>query len=398
MTLKDIIELDKKHYMNTFGDRFPVAFEYGEGSALYDKEGKKYIDFLAGIAVNSLGYNHPALTEAIVNQAKKLLHCSNFFYIEEQGKLAQNLAKLSCFDKVFIANSGAEANEGAIKLARRYFSKSNIDKYEIITTLNSFHGRTLATLAATGQEKYQKPFKPMPEGFVHVPYNDLEAIEKAISDKTCAIMVEVIQGEGGVIEGSFEYIKGLEKLCRDNGILLIIDEVQTGIGRTGTFFGYEHYDIKPDIITLAKALGGGIPIGAVLAREEIANAFEPGNHGSTFGGNPLACAAANAVISTIIDEELLDNCKSAGEFLKQELFKLKDKYQFIMDVRGKGLLLGMELDPSINGKDIVSKALEKGFLINCASHNTLRFVPPLIIKKEEIEQLIATLDEIFSLY
>ncbi|NLO82147.1 MAG: acetylornithine transaminase [Clostridiales bacterium] len=396
MNTQDIIALDKKYYMNTFGDRMQVVFEYGSNSTLYDKEGKAYTDFLGGIAVNVLGYGHPALVEAVSAQLKKLIHCSNLFYIEAQAKLAQLLVQNSFGDRVFFANSGAEANEGAIKLARKYYWNMGMNKYEIITTDNSFHGRTLATLAATGQEKYQKPFQPMPEGFKTVPYNDLEALEKAIDDKTSAVMIELIQGEGGIIEAEYEYVKGLERLCREKGILLIIDEVQTGMGRTGRLFAYQHYGIQPDIITLAKGLGGGIPIGAIIAREPVASAFDPGSHGSTFGGNPLACSAGIAILSTILQEDLIDRCAKLGDYFKGKLNDLKDKYKFIKDVRGKGLMLGMELDPSVSGKDIVNLAFERGFIINCTGYNTLRFVPPLIITEKEINGLVCQLDSIFN--
>lgn len=396
MNTQEIIALDKKYYMNVFGERLPVIFEYGRQSTLYDKEGKAYTDFVAGIAVNVLGYGHPALVEAITSQAQKLLHCSNLFYIEAQAQAAKLLVENSCGDRVFFANSGAEANEGAIKLARKYFYDKGMNKYEIITATNSFHGRTLATLAATGQKKYQKPFIPMPKGFKSVPYNDLEALKKAITPKTCAIMLELIQGEGGVIEATYEYVKGVEQLCNEMGILLILDEVQTGMGRTGKLFAYQHFGIQPDIITLAKGLGGGVPIGAIIAKESVASAFDPGSHGSTFGGNPLACAAAIAVITTLLNEGLIDRCAQLGEHFKQRLMYLKDKYPFIKDVRGKGLMLGMELESSVPGKEIVNAALKQGYIINCAGHNTLRFLPPLVITKAEIDGLIDALDGIFQ--
>jgi acetylornithine aminotransferase/acetylornithine/N-succinyldiaminopimelate aminotransferase len=396
MDTQEIIALDKKYYMNTFGERLPVVFEYGRQSTLYDKEGKAYTDFVAGIAVNVLGYGHPALVGAITSQAQKLIHCSNLFYIEAQAQLAKLLVENSCGDRVFFANSGAEANEGAIKLARKYFRDKGMNKYEIITAINSFHGRTLATLAATGQEKYQKPFVPMPAGFKSVPYNDLEALKNAITDSTCAVMIELIQGEGGVIEATYEYVKGLEQLCRERGILLILDEVQTGMGRTGKLFAYQHFDIQPDIITLAKGLGGGVPIGAIIAKESVASAFEPGSHGSTFGGNPLACSAAIAVLTTLLNDGLIDRCAQLGDYFKQKLSSLKDRYHFIKGVRGKGLMLGMELDPSVPGKEIVNAALNQGYIINCAGHNTLRFVPPLVITRQEIDGLIDTLDKIFK--
>ncbi|NLY61058.1 MAG: acetylornithine transaminase [Clostridiales bacterium] len=396
MDYKEVKELDEKYYFNTFGSRLPVSFEYGEGCTLYDSQGKKYTDFVAGIAVNTLGYNHPALVEAITSQSEKLLHCSNLFYIKAQAQLAKLLVENSCGDKVFLCNSGAEANEGAIKLARKYFYSKNLYKYEIITTLNSFHGRTMATLAATGQEKYQKPFEPLPTGFVHVPFNDIEAVENAISYKTCAVMVEPIQGEGGVIPATAEYMQALRKLCDDRGILLIFDEVQTGIGRTGKLFGYEQYGIEPDIFTLAKGLGGGIPIGAIVAKAFVASAMEPGDHGTTFGGNPLACTAALAVLSTILEEGILETVKDKGEYFTDQLIKLKNKFSFIKEVRGKGLMLGMELDEEVSGKEIVLDMLNRGFIINCAGNNTLRFVPPLIIQKDHIDDLVENLEKSFS--
>ncbi|MFY9426187.1 MAG: acetylornithine transaminase [Caldicoprobacterales bacterium] len=396
MDYKEVKELDEKYYFNTFGSRLPVSFEYGEGCTLYDSQGKKYTDFVAGIAVNTLGYNHPALVEAITSQSEKLLHCSNLFYIKAQAQLAKLLVENSCGDKVFLCNSGAEANEGAIKLARKYFYSKNLYKYEIITTLNSFHGRTMATLAATGQEKYQKPFEPLPTGFVHVPFNDIKAVENAISYKTCAVMVEPIQGEGGVIPATAEYMQALRKLCDDRGILLIFDEVQTGIGRTGKLFGYEQYGIEPDIFTLAKGLGGGIPIGAIVAKAFVASAMEPGDHGTTFGGNPLACTAALAVLSTILEEGILETVKDKGEYFTDQLIKLKNKFSFIKEVRGKGLMLGVELDEEVSGKEIVLDMLNRGFIINCAGNNTLRFVPPLIIQNDHIDDLVENLEKSFS--
>ena len=396
MDYTEIKALDEKFYMNTFGSRLPIAFEYGEGCTLYDTQGKPYIDFLAGIAVNTLGYNHPALREAITDQVEKLLHCSNHFYIESQARLAKALAENSCGDRVFIANSGAEANEGAIKLARKYFYSRHLYRYEIITTLNSFHGRTMATLAATGQEKYQKPFEPMPTGFVHVPFNDIEAIKNAISYRTCAIMVEPIQGEGGIIEATPEYIGALRDLCDERGILLIFDEVQTGIGRTGKLFGYQHYGVEPDIFTLAKGLGGGIPIGAVVAKEFVASSMEPGDHGTTFGGNPLACRAALAVLTTISEDGFMERANKVGQYFKDRLIGLKNQFPFIAEVRGKGLMLGMALDQSVSGKEMVLQMLNKGFIINCAGGNTLRFVPPLTVQMKDIDKLIVALYEVFA--
>ncbi len=395
MNLEQIIELDKSCYMNVFGSRTPVCFEYGKGSTLYDKSGKAYIDFLGGIAVNCLGYGDEGLTQAISEQAQKLIHCSNLFYIEKQTELAQKLYQLSGGYKCFFCNSGAEANEGAFKLARKYFYAQGIDRYEIISAKNSFHGRTMATIAATGQEKYQLPYAPLPAGFINVEYNSIDALKSALTPHTAAVVLETTQGESGVIEGRPEYLKAVSELCRKEGILLIVDEVQTGMGRTGTMFSFEQYNLKPDIFTLAKGLGGGVPIGAVLARPETADAFAPGDHGSTFGGNPLACAAA-VYVTRRLDENMLSQVTQKGEYLKSRLGELAKKYSFIKEVRGKGLLVGMELSQNISGKDIVAKALIKGFILNCAGHNTLRFAPPFIITKEEIDALIVALDEIFT--
>lgn len=395
MNLEQIIELDKSCYMNVFGSRTPVCFEYGKGSTLYDKSGKAYIDFLGGIAVNCLGYGDEGLTQAISEQAQKLIHCSNLFYIEKQTELAQKLYQLSGGYKCFFCNSGAEANEGAFKLARKYFYAQGIDRYEIISAKNSFHGRTMATIAATGQEKYQLPYAPLPAGFINVEYNSIDALKSALTPHTAAVVLETTQGESGVIEGRPEYLKAVSELCRKEGILLIVDEVQTGMGRTGTMFSFEQYNLKPDIFTLAKGLGGGVPIGAVLARPETADAFAPGDHGSTFGGNPLACAAA-VYVTHRLDENMLSQVTQKGEYLKNRLGELAKKYSFIKEVRGKGLLVGMELSQNISGKDIVAKALIKGFILNCAGHNTLRFAPPFIITKEEIDALIGALDEIFT--
>lgn len=397
MNLEQIIELDKSCYMNVFGSRTPVCFEYGKGSTLYDKSGKAYIDFLGGIAVNCLGYGDEGLTQAISEQAQKLIHCSNLFYIEKQTELAQKLYQLSGGYKCFFCNSGAEANEGAFKLARKYFYAQGIDRYEIISAKNSFHGRTMATIAATGQEKYQLPYAPLPAGFINVEYNSIDALKSALTPHTAAVVLETTQGESGVIEGRPEYLKAVSELCRKEGILLIVDEVQTGMGRTGTMFSFEQYNLKPDIFTLAKGLGGGVPIGAVLARPETADAFAPGDHGSTFGGNPLACAAA-VYVTHRLDENMLSQVTQKGEYLKSRLGELAKKYSFIKEVRGKGLLVGMELSQNISGKDIVAKALIKGFILNCAGHNTLRFAPPFIITKEEIDALIGALDEIFYNY
>lgn len=394
--LQKIKQLDATYFMNTFGPRFPVAFESGDGCTLFDIEGQPYIDFFAGIAVNVLGYAHPRFTAAVREQVEKLVHTSSLYYIEPQAKLAQMLVVHSCADRVFFTNSGAEANEGAIKLARKYFYEKGEHRYEIITAKQSFHGRTLATLAATGQEKYHIPFEPMPPSFINVPYNDAGAVKAAISEKTCAVMVETIQGEGGVIECAKEYLTALQDICKNNGLLLILDEVQTGMGRTGKLFSYEHFGIEPDIFTIAKALGNGIPIGAFLAKQEVADAFRPGDHGSTFGGNPLACTAGLAVLYELLNTNILEHTVQTGAYFKQALQKLKESYpDLIRDVRGMGLMLGAQLIDSVAAHEIAAKALKKGFVIGMAANNTLRFLPPLIIQHRHVDALIKCLDSIF---
>ena len=394
--LQDIINLDKKYYMNTFGDRVPVCFEYGKGVKLWDTEGKEYYDFLGGIAVNALGHSHPNLVNAIKEQAEKLIHCSSYYYIETQAQLAELLVKNSCMDKVFFANSGAEANEGAIKLSRIYFKRKNQpDKIEIITLEQSFHGRTLATIAATGQNKHQKSYCPLTPSFISVPINNLEYMANAINGTTCAVMVEPIQGESGVNLNNLEYMQGLRKLCDERNVLLIFDEVQCGLGRTGKLFAYEHFGIEPDIMTLAKALGGGFPIGALCAKEFVASAFSPGDHGSTFGGNPLACAAGLAATNTIINDGLVENSAETGQYFMSKLNCLKDKHSLIKEVRGKGLMIGVEIIEPL-AKTIKQMCFNKGFLIGSVEDNILRFLPPLITEPIDIDKLIETLKEIFS--
>lgn len=396
MTLNEIMEFDQSYYMNTFGSRTPVCFQYGKGMHLWDTEGKMYTDFLAGIAVNALGHAHPKLVEAIKEQAEKLLHCTNLYYIEPQAKLAKMLVENSCADKVFFANSGAEANEGAIKLAKIYFYKKGMsEKYEIITLKNSFHGRTLTTVAATGQEKYQKPYHPLVPGFKHIPLNDIHALESAISENTCAIMLEPIQGESGVHPVTTEYLQAVRKLCDEKDILLIFDEIQTGLGRTGKLFAYEHSGVEPDIFTLAKALGGGVPIGAICAKDHVAQAFAPGDHGSTFGGNPLACAAALAVLNTLFDEHLVENAQEMGEYFSSKLCELKNKHAIIADIRGKGLMLGVQLSVD-KAADIKKCCFEKGYLIGSVGTNILRLLPPLIATKHDIDGMVETLDQILA--
>jgi len=398
MKLQDIMTMDSKYYMNTFGKRTPVCFEYGKEMKLYDNEGKAYYDFLGGIAVNALGYGHPALVDAVKSQAEKLIHCSNLYYIESQARLAKLLVDNSCADRVFFANSGAEANEGALKLAKIYFKKKGMpEKYGIITLRNSFHGRTLSTVAATGQEKYQKPYSPLPPGFKHVALNDLDALKAAIDDNTCAIMMEPIQGESGVYPASIEYIKEVRKLCDEKGLLLIFDEIQTGIGRTGKLFAYEHTGVQPDIFTLAKALAGGVPIGALCAKEFVASAFEPGDHGSTFGGNPLACTAGIAVIQTILNEHLCENAADMGDYLKNRLKNTAEKHSLISEVRGIGLMVGIQLSEG-KAVQVKNKLFEKGFLVGSIGDSIIRLLPPLIITTADIDLFVSALEDVLETF
>lgn len=392
MNKQQVVDMIDEYYMPVFA-RYNIVLSHGEGPYAYDQDGKKYLDFLAGIAVNLLGHAHPRLVSAIAEQAGKMIHCSNLYYTQVQAELVKTLASLSGLGKVFIANSGAEANEGAIKLARKYGKKLNADRVEIIAAKHCFHGRTLATLAATG--KYCDGYEPLPAGFRHVEYNDIEALKAAVSDKTCAIFLEPIQGEGGINMPGENYLKEVRQLCDETGALLIFDEIQTGMGRIGTMFAYQHYDVTPDIVTLAKGLGGGVPIGAFIASQKVAAAFSSGDHGSTFGGNPLACAAANAVLAEMKDADLLKNAQQTGDYLIKSLLGLKEKYpNLITEVRGKGLMVGAEL--TMEGRSIVNSCLEDGLIINCTAGNVLRFVPPLIIKPVHVDEMIAVLDKVLS--
>ncbi|MFO7636166.1 MAG: aspartate aminotransferase family protein [Clostridia bacterium] len=387
MNLEQIKEYDREYFMNTFGERTPVAFEYGKGMKLYSTDGEVYTDFLSGIAVSALGHSHPLLTKAITDQAGKLIHCSSLYYIENQALLAREIVTWSCADKVFFSNSGAEANEGAIKLSRLYHNKQGKpDRYEIITLEKSFHGRTLATIAATGQEKYQKPFCPLTPKFRSVPINDIQALEAAIDENTCAIMLEPIQGESGVNPVSQEYMKSIRSICDEKDVVLIFDEVQCGMGRTGRMFGYEHYGVEPDIFTLAKALGGGFPIGALCAKEKFALAFSPGDHGSTFGGNPLACAAGLAVFEAFRQENLVENSRVMGSYLIGKLKDLAFRFPVITEIRGMGLMIGIQLEKGI-AKEIRQAMHRKGFLIGNVRDNILRLLPPLIVGREDIDRL-----------
>lgn len=394
--LKDIIELDKKYYMNTFGDRLPVCFESGEGLKLYADNGDVYYDFLGGIAVNALGHSHPEFIAALKRQLDKLIHTSSLYYIENQAKLAQKLVENSCADKAFFCNSGAEANEAAFKLAKIYFYKKGEERYEIISLDHSFHGRTLATVAATGQKHYQDPYRPLTPGFKQVAPNSFEALEAAVTDKTAAIMIELVQGEAGVYPMGLEYAEKVRKLCDDKGILLIVDEVQTGMGRLGKLFAHDLYGIEPDIFTCAKALGGGVPIGAMCAKAEVAAAFEPGDHGTTFGGNPFATAAGLAVFDIYEKEKLVENCAEVGGYLKDRLAELADKYQDkITEVRGMGLLIGIELIPEIAG-DVFKKLFEKKMLTSLCKGLTIRIAPPLNITRDEADIFVDTLDAVLA--
>jgi len=394
MPTEELRQDTDQYLMNTYA-RTPISIVRGRGSRVYDLEGREYLDFVAGIAVNVLGHAHPDLIAAIQKQAQQLLHASNLYYTEPQTKLAKALVEHSFAKKVFFCNSGAEANEAAIKLARRYaHQKYGAERYEIITMLQSFHGRTMATLTATGQEKVQKGFEPLVPGFTYAPFNNLSAVEQAVSSKTAAVMLEPVQGEGGVHVADRAYLKGLRELCRSRDILLIFDEVQTGMGRTGTLFAYEHFGVAPDIMTLGKGLGGGLPIGACLATDEAAAAFVPGTHASTFGGNPLTCAAGLAVVRTLLDGRLLEQGRRMGEYLGKGLQDLKDRLPIVKEVRGLGLLQGMEL--TVDGKSVVTDCLARGLLINCTVDRVLRFVPPLVITQAEIDRLLDVLSQVLS--
>ena len=394
MNSQQWIEKSDKYIMKTYG-RYPIVPARGEGCRLWDVDGKEYLDFLGGVAVNNLGHCHPKVVAALQKQAAELIHCSNYYQIPQQIELAELLCNHSFADKAFFCNSGAEANEAAIKLARKYSRDTyGPERYEIITAADSFHGRTMATVSATGQEKVQRFFDPLLHGFKHVPFNDVTALEAAVTPTTCAIMLEPIQGEGGINMPSPGYFEAVREICDRHGLLLIFDEVQVGMGRTGKLFAYEHFGVIPDIMTLAKALAGGAPIGTMLAKDKFAVAFVPGTHGSTFGGNPLVCAAAIATVRTILEDGLLNRCEEIGEYLTGELETLGKKYPFVKEVRGVGLMIGMALD--IPAGDIVKKGHDRGVLLNVTHDTVLRFVPALIVTKQEIDAMIAILDGIFA--
>jgi len=393
--MTDWMELEKKYYMRTFAHlRLPVVLVKGKGARVWDETGREYLDFVGGWAVNCLGHAHPVVVKALNNQAKKLIHTSNQFYTIPQLQLAEILVQQSCLNRVFFGNSGLEANEGAVKLARRYGKLKLNGAYEVITALGSFHGRSLAMTAATGQESFHVPYLPMPEGFINVNYNDIGAIKEATTAKTCAVMLEPIQGESGVIVPDDDYLKKVREWCDQKGILLILDEIQTGIGRLGALWGYECYGVEPDIMTLAKGLAGGVPIGALLAKES-ASVFIAGDHGSTFGGNPLACAAGHATMKYIIENKVTGHVVEVGTYLIERLKQLKDKYAFITDVRGRGLLLAVQFNSDL-AQSVQMECLEKGLLVNKPKPNVIRLMPPLIISNKDVDRAIDILDKVLS--
>ncbi len=386
-------ELEHQYFMNTV-ERLPITLVRGQGAWVWDEDGRKYLDFVAGWAVNSLGHCHSVVAKAVTEQAHLLIQTSNQFYTIPQIQLAELLVQNSCLDKVFFCNSGAEANEGAVKLARRYGKLHLNGAYEVITMMGSFHGRTLAMVAATGQPKFQQPYVPLPVGFINVEYNSIEAIKVATTNQTCAVMLEPMQGEGGVNLPDDNYLAAVRAWCDQRGILLILDEIQTGLGRTGTLFAYEQYGVEPDIMTLAKGLASGVPIGAILAKDR-ASVFAPGEHGSTFGGNPLASAAGYATLKFIIDNDIAGNAKKVGQYLVTGLEGLRRKFQFVTDVRGRGLLVAMEFSSDIAGS-LVMACLGRGLLVNRVKPDALRFMPPLIIGRDEVDEAVDILDKALS--
>lgn len=391
MDKKTIIEETEKYYLPVFG-RYQMVMELGQGCRVWDNEGNEYVDAFAGIAVNSLGYNHPVLVKAISEQAAKLMHCSNLYYTEIQAKALRVVAEATGMDRIFFANCGAEGNEGAMKLARKYGVSKAPTKYKIISADESFHGRTFDTLAATGHDYYHVGYGPLSPGHVLVPYGDIKALEAQMDDDVCAVLLEPIQGEGGVHVPSAEYLQQVRALCDKHDALLIFDEVQTGVARTGKWFAYMHSGVKPDILTFAKGIGGGFPVAGFAVPERLAHVFKPGDHGGTFGGNPLACAAVYATLTTIKSEGLVDKVAEKGEYFKNELRKLQEKYpDKVTDVRGCGLMLGMEV--AGEGKPIVESCLANNVIVNCTAGNVIRIVPPLIISKEEIDIVVAALDK-----
>jgi predicted acetylornithine/succinylornithine family transaminase len=392
MTTDELMALSEKYIMSTY-KRFPIVLVRGSGAKVWDSNGKEYLDFVAGIAVCSLGHSHPKVVEAIKKQVEILTHVSNLYHIEPQILYAKKLMEHSFADKAFFCNSGAEANEAAIKLARKYaYENMGKGKYELITMKDSFHGRTMATVTATGQTKFHVGFEPLLDGFNYVPFDNISALRDAITDKTCGVLLEPIQGEGGVRIPDDKYLSEVRKICDDKGILMILDEVQVGMGRTGTLFAYEHYNVEPDIVTLAKAVGNGFPIGVMMAIDRVASAFQPGNHASTFGGNPLAMAAALATLETIVNDGILENVRKVGTYFIKKLHELKKGSSIIKEIRGRGLIIGIEI--SIDGSQIVNACMDRGLLINCTGGSVLRFVPPLTITEKDVDAAVTILDEV----
>jgi acetylornithine/N-succinyldiaminopimelate aminotransferase len=396
MEIKKLIEESEHYLMHTY-NRFPLVLKKGRGIKVWSSDGKEYLDFVGGVATNILGHCHPKVVVSIQKQAQRLIHVSNYYHIEPQIRLAKMLVEHSFADKVFFCNSGAEANEAAMKLSRRYFKEHlGQNKFEIIAAVNSFHGRTLATLTATGQDKFKIGFDPLLPGITHVAFNNIEALKNALTQETCAILLEPVQGESGVRIPDTDYFKQVRKLCDDNNVLLILDEVQTGMGRTGRLFAHENFGITPDIMTLAKGLGGGVPIGAMLATDKVAAAFQPGTHGSTFGGNPLVCAAAITTFEVLIEDGfILDQCRRMGKYFKKKLEDLKKEFpEIISEVRGMGLLIGMELFRDC--APMVKACMDRGVLINCTAGNVLRFMPPLIVTEKDIDHLADILEQVLD--
>ncbi len=393
MNNQEIIDLTDRTQVGVYA-RYPVAFVRGKGTRVWDADGREYLDFFSGLAVSNLGHGHPRILAAIREQSERLLHVSNVYYNEPAARLGALLTERSFADRVFFCNSGAEANEAAIKLARKFGVDARGGRYEILTAFGSFHGRTIATLSATAQEKYQVGFQPMVPGFRYVPFGNLDAVASAVRPETVGVLVEPIQGEGGVLVPPEGYLRGLRELCDRLGLLLLLDEVQVGMGRTGHLFAYEHEGIRPDIVTLAKALGGGLPIGAMLARGDIAASFTKGTHGSTFGGNPLACAAGVAVLEALSDERILENCREMGIKLREGLERLRNRCPKIREVRGRGLILGIELDG--DGRPHVEAALRAGLVINCTADRVIRLLPPLTVDAEDVDRALSILEKVLA--
>lgn len=389
-----IKSLGEKYLMGNY-TRQPIAFDRGEGAYIWDASGNKYLDFVTGLAVNALGHGHPKVVEAVKGQSGKFLHSSNLYWIANQAELAQLLIEHSCLDRVFLCNSGTEANEAAIKLARRFFQTVRGEKRStIITFSKSFHGRTIAAATATAQDSIHSGFDPLPCGFVYLPFNDISALKTAMDETVCAVMLEPVQGEGGINVADRDFLKEVREECDRTGALLILDEIQCGMGRTGKLFAYEHYGIKPDIVTLAKALGGGLPLGAVLASETVSAAFGPGSHGSTFGGNPVSCAAGIAVMETVLMDGFLSQVREMGAYLREGAASLAQKYSFIKEIRGLGLMLGIELE--VAGGGIVDACRDKGLLLNCASKTVLRLLPPLNVTREQVDEAVSIMDQVLG--